>query len=72
MLVASLRGMSLSIIDGLEDADPNEEMIFTNRINRIRDIEVDPNSGKIYLLGEKYFSEDGPQDDGLWVLEKKK
>jgi len=72
MLVASLRGMSLSIIDGLEDADPNEEMIFTNRINRIRDIEVDPNSGKIYLLGEKYFSEDGPEDDGLWVLEKKK
>ncbi len=72
MLVASLRGMSLSIIDGLEDADPNEEMIFTNRINRIRDIEVDPKNGKIYLLGEKYFSEDGPQDDGLWVLEKKK
>ena len=72
MLAASLRGMSLSIIDGLEDADPNEEMIFTNRINRIRDIEVDPNNGKIYLLGEKYFSENGPEDDGLWVLEKKK
>ena len=72
MLVSSLRGMSLSIIDGLEDANPNEEMIFTNRINRIRDIEVDPKNGKIYLLGEKYFSEDGPEDDGLWVLEKKK
>ena len=30
MLVASLRGISLSIIDGLEDANPNEEMIFTS------------------------------------------
>ena len=40
-------------------------------IDRIRDIEIEKNTGKIFLLTEKYFSETGPEEDGLWILEKK-
>ena len=37
-----------------------EDIIFKNKIGRIRDIQVHPNNGKIYLLA----------GEGLWLMEK--
>jgi quinoprotein glucose dehydrogenase len=37
-----------------------EEIIFKNKIGRIRDIQVHPDNGKVYFLGE----------DALWLMEK--
>jgi quinoprotein glucose dehydrogenase len=37
-----------------------EDLIFKNRIGRIRDIQVHPTNGKIFFLGE----------DALWLMEK--
>ena len=37
-----------------------EEIIFKNKIGRIRDIHVHPDNGKVYFLGE----------DALWLMEK--
>ena len=39
-----------------------EEIIFQNKIGRIRDIQIHPTSGKIYFLSQ----------DGLWLMEKLK
>jgi quinoprotein glucose dehydrogenase len=38
----------------------NEEIIFKNKIGRIRDIQVHPNNGKIYFLA----------GDNLWLMKK--
>jgi quinoprotein glucose dehydrogenase len=38
-----------------------EDIIFKDKIGRIRDIQVHPSNGKIYFLGA----------DGLWLMEKK-
>jgi quinoprotein glucose dehydrogenase len=38
-----------------------EEVIFKNKIGRIRDIQVHPTNGKIYFLSQ----------DALWLMQKK-
>ena len=40
--------------------DVNEEIIFKNEIGRIRDIQIHPSTGKIYLLSK----------DALWIMQK--
>ena len=51
--------------------DIKEETIFKDKIDRIREIQVHPINGKIYFLSEKYYGEKGPEEDGLWLMEKK-
>ena len=48
--------------EGSPKRDPNvkEEVIFKDKIGRIRDIQVHPNNGKIYFLA----------GDSLWLMEK--
>ena len=41
-------------------ASIKEEVIFKDEIGRIRDIQVNPNNGKIYFLA----------GDSLWLMEK--
>ena len=59
-LITSLKDKSLRklIFDDLSNV--KEEIIFKNKIGRVRDIQVHPNNGKIYFLGE----------DALWLMEK--
>ena len=59
-LITSLKDKSLRklIFDDLSDV--KEEIIFKNKIGRIRDIQVHPDNGKTYFLGE----------DALWLMEK--
>ena len=59
-LITSLKDKSLRklIFDDLSNV--KEEIIFKDKIGRIRDIQVHPNNGKIYFLGE----------DALWLMEK--
>ena len=71
ILIASLRDKSLRLLSNLNSNIILEEILFSGLIDRIRDIEIDKNTGKIFLLSEKYFSETGPEEDGLWILEKK-
>ncbi len=71
ILVASLKDKSLRLIRNLTSNNILEEIIFVGLIERIRDIEIQKNTGKIFLLSEKYFSETGPEEDALWILEKK-
>ncbi len=59
-LITSLKDKSLRKIIFNNLSNINEEVIFKNKIGRIRDIQVHPNSGKIYFLaGNK-----------LWLMEK--
>ena len=71
ILIASLKDKSLRLLSNLNSNIILEEIIFGGLIDRIRDIEIDKNTGKIFLLSEKYFSETGPEEDGLWILENK-
>ena len=59
-LVTSLKDKSLRklIFDDLSNV--KEEVVFKNKIGRIRDVQVHPNNGKIYFLA----------DDDLWLMEK--
>ena len=59
-LITSLKDKSLRklIFDDLSNVE--EEIIFKNKIGRIRDIQVHPDNGKVYFLGE----------DALWLMEK--
>ena len=59
-LVTSLKDKSLRklIFDDLSNV--KEDIIFKNKIGRIRDIQVHPNNGKIYFLG----------GDKLWLMQK--
>ena len=59
-LITSLKDKSLRklIFDDLSNV--KEEIIFKNKIGRIRDIQIHPNNGKVYFLGE----------DALWLMEK--
>jgi glucose/arabinose dehydrogenase len=59
-LITSLKDQSLRILD-FEDLDNvKEEIIFKDKIGRIRDIQVHPINGKIYFLAS----------GSLWVMEK--
>tara|TARA_B100000427_G_scaffold319526_1_gene317841 strand:+ start:4369 stop:5436 length:1068 start_codon:yes stop_codon:yes gene_type:complete len=59
-LITSLRDASLRklIFKGLENA--KEDIIFKDKIGRIRDIQVHPSNGKIYFLSS----------NELWIMEK--
>ena len=51
-----LRKINFSNVENVK-----EEIIFKNKIGRIRDIQVHSITGKIYFLSQ----------DGLWLMEKK-
>ena len=59
-LISSLKNQSLRILDFKDISDVKENIIFSDKIGRIRDIEIHPYSGKIYLLSERK----------LWIMEK--
>ena len=68
-LITSLRDESLRKINFQNLSKVKEEIIFKNKINRIRDINIHPKTGKIFFLTEKKYSEDGPKEDSLWLME---
>ena len=59
-LITSLKDQSLRklIFDDLSNV--REDIIFKDTIGRIRDIQIHPDNGKIYFLGER----------ALWLMEK--
>ena len=59
-MITSLKDKSLRKLIFNDLSNVNEEIIFRNKIGRIRDIQIHPNNGKIYFLSE----------DGLWLMEK--
>ncbi|MDA9665300.1 PQQ-dependent sugar dehydrogenase [Candidatus Pelagibacter sp.] len=59
-LITSLKDKSLRKLIFNDLSNLNEEIIFKNKIGRIRDIQVHPDNGKIYFLA----------GDGLWLMEK--
>ncbi|MDC0940335.1 PQQ-dependent sugar dehydrogenase [Candidatus Pelagibacter sp.] len=59
-LITSLKDKSLRKLIFNDLSNVNEEIIFKNKIGRIRDIQVHPNNGKIYFLA----------GDKLWLMEK--
>jgi quinoprotein glucose dehydrogenase len=59
-LVTSLKDKSLRKLIFNNLSNINEEIIFKNKIGRIRDIQVHPNNGKIYFLA----------GDNLWLMKK--
>ena len=60
-LITSLKDKSLRKLTFNNLSNVKEEIIFKNKIGRIRDIQVNPKNGKIYFLA----------NDSLWVMEKK-
>ena len=59
-LITSLKDQSLIKLDFRDLKNVKEEIIFKNKIGRIRDIQIHPENGKIYFLaGNK-----------LWIMEK--
>ena len=59
-LITSLKDKSLRKIIFKNTYPIKEEIIFKDEIGRIRDIQVNPNNGKIYFLA----------GDSLWLMEK--
>ena len=59
-LITSLKDKSLRKLIFNDLSNVNEEIIFKNKIGRIRDIQVHPKNGKIYFLA----------GDKLWLMEK--
>ena len=59
-LITSLKDKSLRKLDFKNLSNVEEEVIFKNKIGRIRDIQVHPTNGKIYFLSE----------NALWLMEK--
>ena len=61
-LIASLKDQSFRKIKFQENEFINEDIIFKGNIGRIRDVKIQPNTGKLFFLS----------DDGyLWKMEKK-
>ena len=60
-LITSLKDKSLRKLIFDDILNVKEDIIFKNKIGRIRDIQVHPSNGKIYFLGA----------DALWLMEKK-
>ena len=60
-LITSLKDKSLRKLIFNDLSNLNEEVIFRNKIGRIRDIQVHPVDGKIYFL----------TGDNLWLMENK-
>ena len=61
-LITSLKDMSLRKLDFIDKTEEEvvEEVIFKNTIGRIRDIQIQPETGKLYFLSS----------NGLWLMEK--
>ena len=59
-LITSLKDKSLRKLIFNNLSDVKEEVIFKNKIGRIRDIQVHPSNGKIFFLSE----------NALWLMEK--
>ena len=59
-LITSLKDQSLRTLDFSNLDNVKEEIIFKDKIGRIRDIQVHPTSGKIYFLAS----------GSLWLMEK--
>ena len=59
-LITSLKEKSLRklVFNNLDNVE--EEVIFKNKIGRIRDIQIHPENGKIFFLAGNY----------LWLMEK--
>ena len=61
-LISSLKDQSLRKLIFLDVLNIKEDVIFKDKIGRIRDIQVHPSNGKIYFLSE----------NTLWKMEKAK
>ena len=59
-LITSLKDKSLRKLNFENKSNVKEEIIFKDKIGRIRDIQIHPISGKIYFLA----------GDSLWLMEK--
>ena len=59
-LITSLKDQSLRKLIFKDLSNVKEDLIFKNKIGRIRDIQVHPKTGKIYFLSE----------DSLWLMER--
>ena len=59
-LITSLKDKSLRKLIFNDLSNVKEDLIFKNKVGRIRDIQVHPSNGKIFFLSE----------DGLWLMEK--
>ncbi len=59
-LITSLKDQSLRKLIFSDLSNIKEDIIFRNKIGRIRDIKVHPKNGKIYFLGK----------NSLWLMEK--
>ena len=59
-LITSLKDKSLRKLIFNDLPNVKEEIIFKNKIGRIRDIQIHPNSGKIYFLA----------NDSIWLMKK--
>ena len=61
-LITSLKDMSLRKLDFMDKTEEEvvEEVIFKNKIGRIRDIQIQPETGKLYFLSS----------NNLWLMEK--
>jgi quinoprotein glucose dehydrogenase len=59
-LITSLKDQSLRKLIFNDLTNIKEDIVFKNKIGRIRDIQVHPDNGKIYFLA----------GDSLWLMEK--
>mgnify|MGYP006059085395 len=59
-LITSLKDKSLRKLDFNDISNVKEEVIFKNKIGRIRDIQIHPISGKLFFLSQ----------NGLWLMQK--
>ena len=59
-LITSLKDKSLRKLIFNDLSNVKEDLIFKNKVGRIRDIQVHPSNGKIFFLSE----------NGLWLMEK--
>ena len=58
-LITSLKDKSLRKLEFNDLSEVKEEIIFKDKIGRIRDIQIHPINGKLYFLNQ----------DGLWLME---
>ena len=59
-LITSLKDKSLRKLDFSDRQNVKEDIVFKNKIGRIRDIQIHPSTGKIYFLSH----------NALWLMEK--
>ncbi len=60
-LITSLKDQSLRKLIFYDLKNVREDIIFKDKIGRLRDIQIHPKNGKIYFLNQ----------NGLWLMEKK-